>query len=109
MHGTEEQSIKVSVVMPVYNTQEYLGECMDSVLNQTLKKIEIICVDDGSTDDSPALLDGYADTDRRVRVLHITNGGYGHAVNMGMEHARGKYISIVEPDDYIEKGMCERL
>lgn len=109
MHGTEEQSIKVSVVMPVYNMQEYLGECMDSVLNQTLKKIEIICVDDGSTDDSPALLDGYADTDRRVRVLHITNGGYGHAVNMGMEHARGKYISIVEPDDYIEKGMLERL
>lgn len=109
MENRENRGIKVSVVVPVYNMQDYLEECMDSILAQTLKEIEIICVDDGSTDDSPAILDGYVAKDGRIRVIHIANGGYGHAVNLGIDHAQGKYISIVEPDDYIEEGMLERL
>lgn len=109
MENMGNQSIKVSVVVPVYNTQNYLEECMDSILAQTLTEIQIICVDDGSTDNSPAMLDCYAEKDERIQVLHIANSGYGHAVNLGMNHAQGKYISIVEPDDYIEKGMLERL
>ena len=107
--GSRLGSIKVSVVVPVYNMQKYLEECMDSILTQTLTEIEIICVDDGSTDKSSAMLDSYAEKDRRVQVFHISNGGYGHAVNLGMSHAKGKYISIVEPDDYIEQEMLERL
>lgn len=107
--GNQLDSIKVSVVVPVYNTQDYLEECMDSILTQTLSEIQIICVDDGSTDNSPAMLDLYAEKDSRVDVLHIPNGGYGHAVNLGMDYAEGKYISIVEPDDYIEQEMLERL
>ena len=107
--GSRSENIKVSVVVPVYNMQKYLEECVDSILVQTLTEIEIICVNDGSSDKSPAILDAYAEKDGRVRVLHIPNGGYGHAVNFGMSHAEGKYISIVEPDDYIEQEMLERL
>lgn len=109
MCSMEKQSIKVSVIVPVYNMQDYLEECMDSILAQTLSEIQIICVDDGSGDNSSAMLDSYAEQDGRVQVIHIANGGYGHAVNLGVNYAQGKYISIVEPDDYIEKGMLEKL
>lgn len=109
MENRENRGIKVSVVVPVYNMQDYLEECMDSILAQRLTGIQVICVDDGSTDNSPAMLDSYAERDGRIRVIHIANGGYGHAVNLGIDHAQGKYISIVEPDDYIEEGMLERL
>lgn len=100
---------KVSVIMPVYNTQKYLKECMDSVLAQDFEGFEILCIDDGSTDDSSSILDAYCEQDERVRVFHIPNAGYGHAVNYGIERARGKYISIVEPDDYIEGEMIKTL
>jgi len=103
------KDIKVSVIIPVYNTQKYLNECMDSVLAQKLQGMEILCVDDGSTDSSAAILDDYASKEERVRVFHIQNGGYGHAVNYGIDRASGKYISIVEPDDYIEGEMLETL
>ncbi len=100
---------KVSVIVPVYNVESYLPVCMDSILAQTLKDIEIICVDDGSTDKSPAILDEYGAKDPRVRVLHKENEGYGKAVNTGIEAAAGEYIGIVESDDRILPHMYERL
>lgn len=100
---------KVSIVIPVYNVEKYLQECLDSVCNQTLRDIEIICVDDGSTDSSAQMLDERAAQDSRMKVIHKENGGYGKAMNIGMQMASGKYIGIVEPDDYIELNMMERL
>ena len=100
---------KVSVVIPIYNVEEYLRECLDSVINQTLKDIEIICIDDGSTDSSPKILDEYASKDKRIKVIHKENGGYGKAMNIGLDYATGEYIGIVEPDDYIENNMYEEL
>jgi len=99
----------VSVIVPVYNTEKYLKECLDSVVNQTLKNIEIICVDDGSTDSSANILDQYAANDNRVRVIHKKNTGYGHSMNIGMDAATGEYLAIVESDDYIEPEMLETL
>ena len=100
---------KVSIVIPVYNVEKYLTQCMDSVVNQTLKDIEIICIDDGSTDNSGIILDKYADNDNRIKVIHKENGGYGKAMNTGIDYAAGEYIGIVEPDDYIELNMYEIL
>lgn len=100
---------KVSVIVPVYNVEKYLGECMDSILAQTLEDIEVICVDDGSTDGSAAILDDYASRDNRVRVIHKENAGYGAAMNTGLDAARGEYIAIVESDDFIDPDMYERL
>ena len=100
---------KVSVIIPVYNVEEYLRECLESVINQTLKDIEIICVDDGSTDGSPIILDEYAARDNRIKVFHKENGGYGKAMNFGIDNSTGEYIGIVEPDDYIESEMYATL
>ncbi len=83
--------------------------CVDSVLAQTLKDIEIILVDDGSTDACPAMADEYAQKDSRVVVLHLPNGGYGKALNIALEQAKGEYVGIVEPDDWIEPDMFEHL
>lgn len=100
---------QVSVIIPVYNVEKYLRQCLDSVINQTLKDIEIICVDDGSTDNCPNILDEYAAKDARIKIIHKKNEGYGKAMNVGISHARGEYIGIVEPDDYIELNMYETL
>ena len=100
---------KISVIIPVYNVEKYLRECLDSVVNQTLKDIEIICVDDGSTDSSGRILDEYASKDDRIKVLHKENGGYGKAMNIGIDNATGEYIGIVEPDDFINLNMYETL
>ena len=100
---------KVSIIIPTYNVEKYLRECLDSVINQTLKDIEIICVDDGSTDNSGKILDEYANNDSRIKVIHKENGGYGKAMNTGFSHATGEYIGIVEPDDYIQLNMYETL
>lgn len=100
---------KVSIVIPVYNTEKFLEECLDSVLNQTIEEIEIVCVDDGSTDGSGRILDTYALQDSRLTVIHKTNAGYGHAVNRGIEASTGEYIGIVEPDDYIKPAMYDEL
>lgn len=100
---------KISVIVPVYNVDRYLKNCMDSILLQTLKDIEIICVDDGSTDDSGAILDDFAGKDKRVRVLHRQNAGYGVAMNAGLSVAAGEYVGIVESDDYILPDMFEKL
>lgn len=100
---------KVSIVIPVYNVQEYLEECMKSVVGQTLKDIEIICVNDGSTDHSLDILKGFQAQDGRIWLLDQENGGYGHAMNEGIRAATGEYIGIVEPDDYIEPDMYQNL
>lgn len=104
-----QRMVKVSVIVPVYNSEKYLKQCIDSIRAQTLKDIEIICVDDGSTDGSGQILDGYASADARVRVLHQENRGYGAAMNAGIAEAKGRYIGIVESDDCILPEMYETL
>ncbi len=103
------KDIKISIIVPVYNVENYLKECLDSLVQQTLKEIEIICVNDGSKDDSLKILLDYAKEDDRVRVIDKENAGYGHAMNIGLDNAVGEYIGIVEPDDYIKLNMCKRL
>lgn len=105
----EEQTIKVSIVIPVCNVEQYLRECLESAVNQTLKEIEIICVNDGSTDASLELLKEYAAKDSRVKVIDKENAGYGHAMNIGMDMAKGEYIGILESDDHIGLSMMEDL
>ena len=100
---------KVSVIIPVYNVEEYLEECMESVIHQTLKEIEILCVNDGSTDHSLQILEQYAKKDDRIRIISQKNGGYGKAMNQGLDAASGEYIGIVEPDDYVPLNMYEDL
>lgn len=100
---------KVSVIVPVYNVKAYLDQCLDSILKQTLSDLEIICVDDGSTDGCSDILDAYAVQDSRIRVLHRDNAGYGAAMNAGLALASGDYVGIVESDDYILPEMYETL
>ena len=100
-------SPKVSVIIPVYNVERYLRRCLDSVIEQTLKDIEIICVDDGSTDGSPFILYEYAQKDERIIVLDRENSGAGGARNQGLKIARGQYISFLDADDFFEPNMYE--
>ena len=100
---------KVSIVVPVYNVERYVGECLDSIVNQTLRDIQIIVVNDGSTDGSKAICDKYAAADPRVTVIDKPNGGYGHSMNRGFAAATGEYIGIVESDDCASPRMFEAL
>lgn len=100
---------KVSIILPIYNVSQYLRECLDSVVGQTLKDIEIICVNDGSTDDSLDIIREYAAGDERIVVITGPNGGYGKAMNKGLDRATGEYVGIVEPDDYVVPEMFEEL
>ena len=99
---------KVSVIIPCYNAQKYLRQCMDSVVSQTLRDIEIICVDDGSSDETLKILGVYAQADPRVRVLTQANAGAGAARNNGMRHASGEYLSFLDADDFFEPDMLEK-
>lgn len=92
--------IKVSVIIPVYNMAKYLGECLESIARQTLDGIEIIAIDDGSTDDSLVVLTQYQKKYANLVVLHQKNHGTGNARNNGIRHARGKYIALMDPDDF---------
>ncbi|MDR3187477.1 MAG: glycosyltransferase [Holosporaceae bacterium] len=100
---------KVSVVVPVYNAGALLPRCLDSLVNQTLENIEIICVNDGSTDGSREILEKYSTEDRRVIVLHQENLGQGAARNAGMDAASGEYLGFVDADDWIELDYFEKL
>jgi len=102
-------NIKVSVIIPVYNVEKYLRQCLDSVINQTLKDIEIICVNDGSTDNSLKILEEYASKDNRIKVLNQKNSGAGAARNLGMGIAKGVYLSFIDADDFIDPKMYEIL
>lgn len=99
----------ISVIVPVFNTKEYLEKCIDSILNQTYKNIEIILVDDGSSDGSDKVCDSYCKKDQRVKAIHKKNGGLSDARNVGINEARGTYISFIDSDDYIENNMYEYL
>ena len=105
----ESKAPKVSVVVPIYNVEKYLRECVDSILAQTLKDIEVILVDDGSPDNCGEIIDEYAKKDKRVVALHQPNSGYSKAVNNGIRKAKGEYVGIIESDDWIEPDMYERL
>lgn len=101
--------VKVSVILPVYNVAPYLKECLDSLVGQTLRDLEIVAVDDGSTDGSSAILDEYAACDPRVRVVHQTNSGAGAARNVGMDLAAGEYLYFCDPDDFCDLRMLEQM
>ena len=105
----QENKPKVSIIVPIYNVEKYLRECIDSILNQTLKEIEIILVDDGSPDGCPAICDEYAAKDNRIKVIHKQNGGYGSAINRGLLEASGEYVGIIESDDYADLRMYELM
>lgn len=100
---------KVSIVVPIYNVQKYLRQCLDSIANQTLTDIEVICVNDGSTDSSLSIIMEYVEKDSRFKVIDKKNSGYGNSMNMGFDMASGEYIGIVESDDYAEPQMFEKL
>ena len=100
---------KVSIIVPVYNAEKYLQECVESVLCQTLSDIELILVDDGSTDSSPALCNQYAVQDHRVKVIHKPNGRAASARNAGLRAASGEYVAFVDADDWISPDMYEKM
>lgn len=100
---------KISIIVPVYNVKEYLCECLDSIVNQTYKNIEIIIIDDGSTDGSEVICDEYKKKDKRIKVVHQKNKGLSVARNKGIELSTGKYISFIDSDDVIDSKMVEIL
>ena len=103
---------KISVIVPIYKVEKYLMQCIDSILAQTLKDIEVILVDEGDLDECRAIIDMYEfgpKKDERIRTLHEKNGGYGASCNKGFDIARGEYISIIESDDFIESTMFEEM
>lgn len=100
---------KVSVLVPVYNVADYLRTCMDSVIAQDLADMEILCINDGSTDESPSILREYAIKDSRIRIIDKPNTGYGKSMNLGLREAKGEYVGIVESDDFIEPEMFSKL
>ncbi len=99
----------LSVIIPVYNVENYLNECLDSVTSQTLEDMEIICIDDGSTDNSPYILKEYQKKDSRIKIITKENEGQATARNLGIEEAQGEYIAFVDSDDFIEPTMFEKL
>ena len=101
--------IDVTVIMPSLNVCQYIEECLDSVIHQTMKNIEIICVDAGSTDGTIELIKNYAEKDNRIRIINSIKKSYGFQVNEGIRNARGKYIGIVETDDFVDPNMYEKL
>lgn len=99
----------ISTIIPVYNTEHYLEKCVDSVVNQTYKNLQIILVDDGSTDNSPALCEKYAQNDSRIVVIHKKNGGLSSARNAGLQVSTGDYITFVDSDDYISFSSYQEM
>jgi len=105
----EKVLTKVSVIIPVYNVEKYLRECLDSISNQTLKDIEIICINDGSTDKSLGILEEYAEKDSRILVISQENQGAGNARNKGIEVAQGEFLAILDSDDVYKRNMLETM
>lgn len=100
---------ELSVVVPVYNVDKYLNECVESILNQTFKELEVILVDDGSTDESGKICDYYALKDKRVRVVHQDNKGPSYARYIGVSAAEGRYVTFVDADDWLEEYAYEKV
>lgn len=99
----------VSILVPCYNVEKFLRQCIDSIRNQTYKNIEIICINDGSRDSTLEILQNYAKIDSRILIISKPNSGYGHSMNIGLDKANGEYISIIESDDFVEPEMIEKL
>ncbi len=100
---------KISVIVPIYNVEKYILQCLDSIVNQTYSNLEIILVDDGSPDDCGMICDEYADRDNRIMVVHQDNRGVSVARNIGMDMANGEWIMFVDPDDWLELDCCEKV
>ena len=103
------KKIKISVIVPVYNAEKYLSDCIDSILNQTLKEIELILINDGSTDNSLQICREKASKDSRVKIINKKNEGQGYARNIGIDRAKGEFITFVDSDDYIDKEAYEKM
>lgn len=106
---TRMERKKISIIVPIYKVELYLERCVNSLINQTYKNIEIILVDDGSPDQCPQMCDNYAKIDSRTKVIHKKNGGLSDARNAGLRIATGEYVMYVDSDDYIEEDSCEKL
>lgn len=109
MSSNSENSCKISIIVPVYNVEQYLSKCLHSLINQTFHNIQIILIDDGSTDRSSQMCNQYALSDDRVKVVHKKNGGLSDARNRGLIEACGEYILFVDSDDYVELNTCEKF
>lgn len=103
------QRVKVSILVPCCNVEAFLPQCLDSIVNQTLKNVEIICINDGSKDNTLAIIKRYAKNDKRIRIIDKPNSGYGDSMNKGLDLATGEYIGIVESDDFVEPNMFQIL
>ena len=99
----------VSVIVPVYNVEKYIHRCITSIINQSYSELEIILVDDGSSDSSGLICDEYALKDKRIKVIHKKNGGLGYARNSGLDCATGKYVTFIDGDDYIGLTHIEKM
>ena len=99
----------ISIIVAVYNVEKYLNKCVESIINQTYRELEIILVDDGSKDNSGKMCDEWANKDSRIHVIHKPNGGLSDARNYGLEVAQGRWIGFMDGDDYIKPDMYERL
>lgn len=106
--GEKMETIKVSVIVPVYNVEEYIEECIESIVNQTLKEIEIIIVNDGTKDNSMKKIEKYL-SDSRIVIINKENGGISSARNAGLKIARGEYVTFIDSDDFIKITMLEKL
>ena len=104
-----KNGIQLSIIIPVFNVEKYLEECINSVLQQTFSNFEIILVDDGSTDSSGNICDLYSQKDRRIQVIHKENGGLSSARNAGLRIAKGKYVGFIDSDDWISETMYQHL
>lgn len=104
-----KNNVKISIIIPIYNTEQYIQQCLNSIVNQTLQDIEIICVNDGSTDNSLKIIEQYAKKDTRIKVVTQKNKGQSAARNAGLNIANGEYIGFVDSDDFIEPNMYEKL
>ena len=100
---------KISVIIPVYNVEKYLPRCLESCISQTLYDVEFICVNDGSTDSSPAILEKFAAQDKRIKIINKENGGLSSARNAGLDVARGEWIMFLDSDDFLMESACERV
>lgn len=100
---------KVTVLVPCYNVEQFLPQCLDSLIGQTLNEMQIVCINDGSTDSTLEILQSYSARDSRIEIIDKPNSGYGASMNRGLDAARGEYIGIVESDDFADRKMFEKL
>lgn len=105
----KSEKVQLSVIVPVYNVEQYLKQCIDSILNQTFKNFELILVDDGALDSCPQICDNYSKHDDRVKVIHKKNGGLSSARNAGIKVAKGKFLTFIDSDDWISKNYFEEM